>query len=163
MQKDNTIGNNLRAIILILFSIKLIVACIQQADYINTFYSIKIFREDPILILRRNLLFEPIILLIGIIGLFIRKRIGFVLMLLLPSMILTYSIIPAFTPYFNFESVWLRIIPVILFYTLINLKIVRSIYRSTTIKQTVLLNIYAIVVGIIISLVMLYFKGLFGA
>jgi len=161
MQKDITTQNTLRAIILILFTIKLIVSCIEHANRIDSFYSGKILLEDPILILKLNLLFEPFIILLGIIGIFIRKKIGLVFMLLLPSLILTYNFIPAITPYFYFESVWPRVTLAIIFYFIINLKIIRTAYESKTIKQSVLLNTYAIVIGIIISVVMLYYRGIF--
>ena len=162
MTQNKIIETTLRIILLTLFSIKFVFVILSQIDLVLHMYSVKYLINNPIFILKLNLLIEPLIILLGIIGIFIRRRLGFILMLLLPSLILAYELIPFLTKYHNFESAWHSILLSLIFYFIINSNYIRINYKSGTIKQTLYVNIKAIMMGIIISLFMYYFNGRLG-
>jgi uncharacterized membrane protein len=159
MTKNNIAETTLRLILLIFFFIKLVIVSLSQIDLIYYMYSVNELIENPMLILKLNLFIEPLIILLGIIGVFIKRQLGFVFMLLLPSLMLTYKLIPTLTEYFNIESAWLPSSIAIVFLIIINSKSIRSAYRSGTIRQSVFLNIIGITIGFILSLFMYYFNG----
>ena len=159
MQWYKTNESIIRLIIFTLFSMKLIVVCLLQVDYIDSMYSLNILMKNPMLILKLNLLIEPLIILLGIIGVFVKRKIGFVFMLLLPSLDITYELMPYLTKSFSIQSVWLYILLPIILYLLINSKKMRLAYQCETIKQSIYLNFGALMTGIFISSVMYYFNG----
>ncbi|MBN2595753.1 hypothetical protein [Labilibaculum sp.] len=162
MTRNKIAETTLRLTLLVFFSIKLVVVTLSQIDLIYSMYSVNELMDNPILILRLNLFIEPLIILLGLIGLFIKRPIGFVFMLLLPSLILTYELIPTLTKYFSFRSTWLPISLAIVFLIITNSKGIRSAYQSDGIKESVFSNIKTIIIGLILSLFMYYFNGRLG-
>jgi len=162
MTKNNIAEITLKLILLTLFSIKLIVVSLSQIDLIYSMYSVNELIKNPILILRLNLFIEPLIILLGIIGVFIKRQLGFVFMLLLPSLLLSYVLIPSLTNYFNIESVWPPILLALMFYLIINSNYIRLTYQNGTVKQSVILNIKTIIIGGTLSFFMYYFNGRLG-
>jgi len=148
--------------LLTLFSIKLIVVSLSQIDLIYSMYSVNELINNPISILRLNLFIEPLIILLGIIGVFIKRQLGFVFMLLLPSLILPYVLIPSLTNYFKIESTWPPILLALLFYLIINSNYIRLTYQNGTVKQSVILNIKTLIIGGMLSFFMYYFNGRLG-
>jgi len=162
MTKNNIAEITLKLILLTLFSIKLIVVSLSQIDLIYSMYSVNELIKNPILILRLNLFIEPLIILLGIIGVFIKRQLGFVFMLLLPSLLLSYVLIPSLTNYFNIESVWPPILLALMFYLIINSNYIRLTYQNGTVKQSVILNIKTLIIGGMLSFFMYYFNGRLG-
>ena len=159
MDKNETVEVTLRVILLILFSVKLTFAILAHIDLIYSMYSVDAIMRSPMLILKLNLFTEPLIILLGMVGVFVKRKIGFVFMLLLPSLLISYELMPYITKSFSIESVWLHILLPIIFYLLINSKKVRLAYKCKTIKQSIFLNFCALTIGLFISSVMYYFNG----
>ncbi|PXY01150.1 hypothetical protein DF185_10895 [Marinifilum breve] len=153
MDRTKIIENLIVTLVLILLLLKLGVGIYEQVDYVRAFYSVKYLIEHPMIILRSNLFFDPIVCVLAIAGLFIRKPIGFVLMLILPSLMLFYRTIPLLSITF-----WVLALPVILF-VLINLSVMQKRYHIASTTKQVKLNGIALAIGFSIALIMFYFKG----
>lgn len=162
MARNNTVEITLRLILLVLFSTKLVVVTLSQIDLIHSMYSVNELLERPMLILKLNLFLEPLIILLGLIGVFIKRQMGFVFMLLLPSLIFSYYLLLSLTQYFSLESAWAPILLSVIFYILINLKKIRFAHQIKTIKQAIFLNIFSITIGLILSILMYLFNGKLG-
>ncbi|WP_321309014.1 hypothetical protein [Marinifilum fragile] len=157
MDRTKIIENLVVALVLILMLMKLGVGIYEQVNYVRAFYSVNYLLENPMIILRANLLFDPIVCMLAITGVFIRKPIGFVLMLILPSLILFYRTIPLLSPNSRF-SFWVLVLPVILF-VLINLGVMQKRYHIASTTKQMKMNGIALAIGFSIALLMFYFKG----
>lgn len=157
MDRIKFIENLVVTVVLILILVKLGVGIYEQVNYVRVFCTLRDLLENPMIILRSGLLFDPIICVLALTGVFIRKPVGFVLILLLPAWVLFYRIIPVVS--LNYQFAFLGVLLPIILFTFINLNIIRKRYQLASIFIQIKLNGIALTVGLSIVVLMYYFNG----
>ncbi|RXQ87261.1 hypothetical protein EO244_16605 [Ancylomarina salipaludis] len=152
MQINKTLHSFIRLIILILLSLKLIAGGFQQIDYIQNFLPSWDLAFNLEIILRKHLYIHSFLVFIGIIGVFINRRLGLVLMLIFPFWVISDALIAFIFP---MDFIWYvneyRLIVAIILVVLVNsLQLIQRDY-SLLIKRSFFLNGIAFSFGLLIS------------
>jgi len=161
MLKKEKITTALRVIFLILLLINLSVAIFEEVGFINALYSFSGIINNPFLIVKLNLFFHPLLILLGIIGVFMLRKIGYILMLLLPFYIITYKLIPLFFGLSNFESIWIKLVLASIYLIILYSRGIRYTYGLKSLKIFFQLNSLVLLSMSLLSFILLYFKGYF--
>lgn len=152
MQRNKILHSFIRLIILILLSLKLIVGGFEQIDYIQNYLPSWELAFGLETILIQHLYIHPFLVFVAITGVFIRKRIGVVLMLVYPLWVITNALLNCIFP---LRFIWnvdeYRLILAVILVLLTNsLQMIKS-NNYFTIKENVFLNGTAFLFGLLIS------------
>jgi hypothetical protein len=104
--------------------------------------------EAIVLLFKRGILLEFLTVLIGLIGLFIPKKIGYVLLQILSFYILGFFV---FTKP-NFKEMWIHLLFALIILIFANLKMYRKYFKIRTLRQSLFLFTISMISGVLISI-----------